>query len=122
MAAKLTMTAAKTKNEIAYARVGVYDVDANYKDSFSVDKYVTMYEDAGSSVIISSEWKDSDGNEHSRKTLKLEGNNIVVTDGQDKRDYNGIAEEQLKTFYTVCKAVKNGSDNFNSIKMKNGKA
>ena len=114
------MTAAKTKKDIAYARVGVYDVEANYKDSFSVDKYVTMYEDAGSTVIISSEWKDDDGNIHDRKTLKLEGGNIVVNDGSQQRNYSGINEEQLKTFYSVCKAVKNGSDNFNSIKMKNG--
>jgi hypothetical protein len=127
MAAKLTMTAAKTSKGIAYARVGVYDVEADYKDSFSVDKYVTMYEDEGSTIIISSEWeseeKDKDSGQiktvqHGKKTLKLDGNTITVKEGGDVRTYEGIKQEQLKTFYEVSKAVKNGSDNFNSISMK----
>lgn len=121
MAAKLTMTAAKTqKNDIAYARVGVYDVEADYKDSFSVDKYVTMYEDKGSAVIISAEWTSGSGANqvvHPRKMVKLEDTTIVVTDGDWVRTYQGLSEESLRTFYDVCKAVKNGSDNFNSISM-----
>jgi hypothetical protein len=133
MAAKLTMTAAKTSNGIAYARVGVYDVEKDYKDSFSVDKYVTMFEDEGSTVIISSEWtskeivdkgKETERKvdvEHGKKTLKLDGSTITINDGGEIRIYDGIKEAQLKTFYEVSKAVKNGSDNFNSISMKNTK-
>ena len=51
MASKMTITAANTKkgdSYIAYPRIGVYDVEKEYKDSFSVDKFIAMIEDRDS--------------------------------------------------------------------------
>ena len=63
MAAKLTMTAGTVtrgvdrKYEIPYARVGIYDVEATYKDSMTIDKFITMYEDKNSTIIITNAWE-----------------------------------------------------------------
>jgi hypothetical protein len=119
MAAKLTVTAANTKNDIAYPRVGVYDAEKKYKDSFSVDKFIAMVEDKESLVIITAAWTSkTDGSKHNEKTGKISGNTVTITDGPDTRTYAGITDESFNHFYAVAKAIKNGSDTFNSIKMK----
>lgn len=118
MAAKITMTAATVQRqqyEIPYPRVGLYDVEQRYKDSMSIDKYMTMVEEKDSTIVITTAWEKGD-----EKTAKLVGDTITITDGDKKRVYAGISEEQIKSFYTVAKATKNGGDNFDSIKMQRG--
>lgn len=118
MAAKITMTAATvtrgsaTKYEIPYPRIGLYDVEARYKDSMSIDKFMTMVEDRDSTIVITTAWERGD-----EKTAKLAGDTITITDGNLIRTYSGLNKEQIDCFYTVAKATKNGGDNFDSIKM-----
>jgi hypothetical protein len=122
MASKMTITAANTKkgdSYIAYPRIGVYDVEKEYKDSFSVDKFVAMIEDRDSTVIITAAWSSkTDDSEHNKKTGKVSGSTITITDGDNVRLYEGITEEAFTHFYAVAKSIKNGTSSFDNIKMK----
>ena len=128
MSAKLTMTAGTVKRqqyEIPYARVGIYDVDANYKDSMSIDKFITMYESKHSTIIITNAWEQN-GTKYSAKKAKLTEDassggvcSILITDGDVERVYNNISSSALEDFYSVAKSTSNGRDNFDNISMKN---
>lgn len=125
MASKLTMTAAtvtRQKYEIPYARVGIFDVDKGYKDSMSVDKFTSMYDENGSTIIITGPWKDSNDNERPAKTAKLvmngSGNSITIKEGEVERIYDNLSQESLMNFYNAAKATLNGRDSYDNISMK----
>ena len=115
MSAKITLTAGTVQKgmyEIPYPRIGLYDVEAKYKDSMSIEKFMIMVEERDSTIVITTEWER--GNE---KLAKLSGDTITITDGSSSRTYAGITKEQIDCFYTVAKATRNGGANFDSIKM-----
>lgn len=114
MSAKITLTAGTVQKgmyEIPYPRIGLYDVEAKYKDSMKIENFLAMVKEKDSTIIITKKW--ARGN---KKTVKLSGDVITVTDGDIIRTYSGITKEQLDCFYTVAEATKNGEANFRYIK------
>ena len=127
MSAKLTMTAGTVKRkgyEIPYARVGIYDVEADYKDSMSIDKFITMYESKHSTIIITNAWEQGETKYPAKKAKLTEDSSsggvcsILVTDGDTERVYNNISCSVIDDFYSVAKSTSNGRDNFDNISMK----
>ena len=114
MSAKITLTAGTVQKgmyEIPYPRIGLYDVEAKYKDTMKIENFLAMVEEKDSTIIITKKW--ARGN---RKTVKLSGDVITITDGDIIRTYAGISKEQIDCFYTVAKATKNSEANFRYIK------
>jgi len=130
MAAKLTMTAGTVtrgvdrKYEIPYARVGIYDVEATYKDSMTIDKFITMYEDKNSTIIITNAWEQNGRKYHAKKAKLTEDISqgsvytILITEGELERVYKNISSTVIESFYNVAKSTSNGRDNFDNISMK----